>query len=220
MVSPLLQNIKPELESVVFFGTDGGCLDAYFLANEQYTIGVSIFLGDRRLEQVFPNSKHLGGFDRSVDFPEVPFVYQCGNHLNFEYRHLWFERARKFRLKPLSCLSKFAYLHPTSTIGQGSIIYPGAKVMANTKIGKNVIILPNVVINHDSVIGDYSIVNSGAILSGGVQVGYSCYLGSGCLIREGVVIHPNTLVGMGSLVLDNLTEPGVYFGSPARQQFL
>ena len=88
--------------------------------------------------------------------------------------------------------------------------------MTNVTLGENCIILPNTVINHDARIGDFSIVNSACVVNGGVELGHNCYMGSSSSIKENCLISPNITLGMASIVLRNLEQPGIYFGSPAR----
>ena len=205
------------IETVVFFGADGGCLDAINLANETFEIEKSIVLSDKPIDINYQNLEHYGGFDKHPASQGKHFVHQCGNSSNFRRRGLLFNKARNNGLIPLSCISRDAYIHHSSKIGQGSVIYPGVKIMGNVTIGENVIILPNAVVNHDCVIGDYSIINSGSILNGSVILGDNCYVGSGANIKEEVTICDKALIGMGSLVLKNIEEIGLFYGTPARQ---
>lgn len=65
-------------------------------------------------------------------------------------------------------------------------------------------------INHDDIIGDYTCI------AGGVTVGKSCYLGTNCAIKEYVKIGENSLIGMGSVVLNNVSENSVVVGNSAK----
>ena len=117
---------------------------------------------------------------------------------------------------PTTLISSQAYVHKTASIGRGSIIYPGVKIMTNVEIGENCIILPNTVVNHNVRVGDYSIINSACVLNGGVELGHNCYVGSGSSFKENSRVMANTTIGMCSLVLNTLEITGLYFGSPAK----
>lgn len=206
----------------VFFGFDGGCKDAYYLAQENLNIKNrqnNIIFSDKN----FSNKgygKHLGGFSNieKVNLRGYKFIYQCGNVQNHSKRDKWYLKIKKNGLIPQSIISSESYVHNTSKIGKGSIIYPGVCIMRNVEIGENVIILPNTVINHDSIIGDFSIINSGCVINGDVEIGTLNYIGSGTNIRERCKIGDLITIGMGSLIISNLLEKGIYYGSPAKRK--
>jgi len=49
------------------------------------------------------------------------------------------------------------------------------------------------------------------------RIGFGAVIGSSCMILAGVSIAPNTIIGGGSVVVKNITEPGVYVGNPPRR---
>tara|TARA_A100001015_G_C15029878_1_gene732601 strand:+ start:1583 stop:2227 length:645 start_codon:yes stop_codon:yes gene_type:complete len=204
--------------TTLFFGTTGGCLDAFYLFKELYPDDYDIaFLSDNHdINEKVCGVKIVGGFNsiKKLKFKNYNFVYQCGSSINHINRNIWFELAVKNGMKPLKLISRFAYIHETAILGYGSIIYPGVKIMANVKIGSNCIVLPNTVINHDSSIGDYSIINSSCVINGNVNIGSKSFIGSMTSIKERINIISKTTIGMSSVVLSDIQESGVYYGSP------
>ena len=204
-------------EKIVFFGADGGCLDALFLALECYkkSFNNCIVLSDSKVS-IPDGCVHLGGFEKIDNnmLNKAYFVYQCGNVKNHNTRRIWFDKACQVGLKPLSCVSKHAYIHPTAAIGKGVLIYPGVKIMRNVKIGDNVIILPNTIVSHGAEIGSYTMLNNGVIINGDVKIGSSSFIGAGAQIREGVRVGSGISIGMGSLILKSIQNPGIYYGRP------
>ncbi len=203
-----------------FFGTDGGCLDAFHLFKENNPNDENLkFLSDKHnIGEILHNYRVNGPFSsiKNSEFKNSSFVYQCGSALNHIDRNVWFEEAIKNGMVPKTLISKLAYIHSTASIGDGAVVYPGVKIMANVKIGLNCIILPNVVINHDSVIGDFSIINSSCVVNGEVKIGHNTYLGSLSAIKEKINITPKTTIGMFSNVLSDIKEQGLYYGNPAK----
>lgn len=49
-----------------------------------------------------------------------------------------------------------------------------------------------------------------------VTIGDDVVLFAGCIISPGVTIGNGVMVGAGSLILDDLLEPGLYVGTPAK----
>lgn len=218
MVSPLRKYLN--MHKVFFFGTSGGCLDAFYLYKEIF---------DAKTEFVFLSDKHsigeyvsgcpiVGPFNyvTSGAVKGCQFVFQCGSVKNHRKRHVWFRKAIELGMIPTTLISDKAYIHETAFIGRGSIIYPGVKVMRNVTIGENCIILPNAIINHDSLVGDYSIINSSCVLNGKVDLGHNSYIGSSSTIKENIAVPPDTTIGMSSVVLTSPNQKGLYFGAPVR----
>lgn len=204
------------MNRVVFFGGDGGCLDAFFLACELYEIEEKIVLSDDK-SKVPLGAKWGGGFDSCPEFKGCHFVFQCGNVTNHGQRHVWFEFAKKSGLIPLTCISQHAYVHHTAIVGLGSIVYPGTQILTNVKLGDNVVILPNSTVNHDCDIGSFTLINSNCSLNGNIKCGRNSFIGSGSNIREKCSIAAYSTIGIGSLVLESIDEMGLYYGAPARK---
>ncbi len=206
-----------------FFGTSGGCLDAFYLYRENFPKDdqLQILSDEYKPGENFLNFRVKGSFKliQNSEFQHSHFVYQCGSVKNHKERNLWFEKAISHKMIPVTIISHLAYVHHTASIGKGSIIYPGVKVMANVKIGTNCVILPNSVINHDSIVNDFSIINSLCVINGNVNISYNSYIGSMSSIKEGVFIAPKTTIGMSSVVLSDLRETGLYYGSPAKKKY-
>jgi UDP-3-O-[3-hydroxymyristoyl] glucosamine N-acyltransferase len=89
-------------------------------------------------------------------------------------------------------------------------------VFGSTIIKRGVKIDSHVNIGHNSYIGEDSVIALGAIIGGSVKIGRSCMIGLGVTIRNGVSICDNVIVGMGSNVVSNITDSGIYMGSPAK----
>lgn len=102
-------------------------------------------------------------------------------------------------------------------VEMGTVFFDLSVVNSGTKIGKCAIINTNASIDHDCDIGDFVHIAPGATLSGGVRIGNNTMVGAGSTIIENINITDNVLIGAGSTVVKNITEPGLYYGSPARK---
>ena len=83
-------------------------------------------------------------------------------------------------------------------------------------IGNFVQILPNTVISHHSIIDSYSIINGSCLLAGWVHIHENCYVGAATSIRQNINIGSKTLIGMGSLVLNDIPKESIAYGRPAK----
>lgn len=132
-------------------------------------------------------------------------------------------RERIAELIPAGC--EIGYIHhPSKQIlcgairtGGGEIICAGAVITDNVRLGRHVIINLNVTIGHDCTIGDFVTIAPGANISGNVTIGNRCNIGTNAAIREKVTICDDVAIGMGSVILHDITEAGTYVGVPAKR---
>ena len=129
--------------------------------------------------------------------------------------------SRKKIIESLPQETTFAtIIHPTAVvskwveIGEGSIITAGSVLTCDIKIGKHAHINLLTTIGHDCIMGDYFTTAPSANISGHCTFGDCIYFGTNASVRQGIHICNNVTIGMGGVVLKNITEPGVYIGNP------
>lgn len=118
----------------------------------------------------------------------------------------------------------FTHIHPTAqihgqdvVIGEGSIVCAGSIITTNVKIGKHAHINLITTIGHDCIIGDYFTTAPGVQISGNETIGNKVYFGTRSCVKQKMTICDNVVIGMNSGVVKDITEPGVYVGTPARK---
>ena len=92
----------------------------------------------------------------------------------------------------------------------------GAVLAARVKLGISVIVNTSASLDHETIVGDGSHIGPGATLAGCVNIGKNCFIGAGAVIGSRVNIGSNTIIGAGSLVLKDIPDNVVAYGSPAR----
>ncbi len=112
-------------------------------------------------------------------------------------------------------VDKTAAIASDAVIGEGSFIGKNSVVNSKAHIGKMTIINSGSIIEHDCVIDDYTHIAIGAALCGEAHIGRSCMIGSNATILQTLSITDNVIVGAGSVVTRNITNPGTYIGIPA-----
>ena len=114
-------------------------------------------------------------------------------------------------------VSKHAIVSKHSFIGEGSIVMHQALVNIESRIGNNCIINNKSLVEHNSIVGDHSHISTGAIINGDCVIGNSVFVGSNSVLSQGIHVTDNVIIGAGSVVVKNITEPGVYAGNPAKK---
>lgn len=115
-------------------------------------------------------------------------------------------------------------------------IHPNATIATNVQIGTGSVVMANAVINTKSIIGNHCIINTGSIiehdnrimdfvhispnvtLAGGVEIGEKSWIGMGSNIIQEITIGKDTIVGAGSLVLNDIADNTKVFGVPCKKE--
>lgn len=105
---------------------------------------------------------------------------------------------------------------PFLKIGQGSIVTAGCILTCDIEIGEHSHINLNTTLTHDLKAGNYFTTAPGVNVSGNCHFGDCVYLGTNAAVKQGISICDNVTIGMGAIVVKNITEPGVYIGNPAK----
>lgn len=109
-----------------------------------------------------------------------------------------------------------AWISPDSSLGEGSIIYPGVMIDINVNVGSHVFINKNATIGHDTVIEDYVTISPGVNIGGNVVIGRGCDLGINSCTVQGVGIGEWSVIGAGAAVTSEIPANVVAVGVPAR----
>jgi sugar O-acyltransferase (sialic acid O-acetyltransferase NeuD family) len=102
-------------------------------------------------------------------------------------------------------------------IGEGSFICAGVIITTNVKIGKHVQLNLLTTVGHDTIIGDFFTSAPDVNISGNVEIGDFVYMGTNSTIKEKIKITDNVIIGMNCGVVSDITESGVYVGTPNKK---
>ena len=118
----------------------------------------------------------------------------------------------------------FSFAHPTALIldknvkiGKGSFIGANTILTTNISIGDHCILNRSNHVGHDTVVGDYVSMMPGSIISGNCLIGNKVYVGTNSSVREKITICDDVILGLNSGVIKNITEAGVYGGTPCKK---
>jgi acetyltransferase EpsM len=119
---------------------------------------------------------------------------------------------------------RFASLiHPTAIIpkgfvslGKGVLIAPLAQLSPDSTLSDNCLMLANSFLGHDSYMDRFAHLATNSVVGANVHVGKAVHVGSNATVREKVTIGDYSLVGAGSVVLNDVPENAVVVGNPAK----
>jgi sugar O-acyltransferase (sialic acid O-acetyltransferase NeuD family) len=102
-------------------------------------------------------------------------------------------------------------------IGEGSIICAGTIITTNIKLGKHTQLNLQTTIGHDSEVGDYFTTAPGVRISGNSIIGDCVYFGTNSSNKEKTKICDDAVIGLNCGVINDITKPGTYVGTPAKK---
>jgi sugar O-acyltransferase (sialic acid O-acetyltransferase NeuD family) len=109
-----------------------------------------------------------------------------------------------------------ACVHPSSRVGDGTLVAAGVVIQPDVRIGSHAIINTGSTVDHDCSIGSFVHIAPGTHLAGDVSVGEGTLVGVGSSFIPGMSVGEWAVVGAGSVVVEDLPPHSVAAGVPAR----
>lgn len=127
------------------------------------------------------------------------------------------------RIKEIASTFQFINaIHPSSTVGKnvkmgvGNVLVAGARVNADAIIGDHCILNTNSSLGHEGIMKNYSSLSSNATIGGGAVIGECSIVALSATVLHNRKIGEHTVIGSGSLVVKDIPENVVAFGSPSK----
>ena len=141
-------------------------------------------------------------------------------------------------------IGSFCIIEEGVEIGDNTVIKNYVELRSGTVIGKNCYIDSRVSSSGKNIVGDNVTIRYDTILArgvavgdntyicprvmtnnldkaqdahGGAKIGSDCFIGTNAVLQHGITICSETIVGSMSFVNKNITEQGVYVGTPAKK---
>lgn len=102
-------------------------------------------------------------------------------------------------------------------VGEGSILCAGCVLTCQISIGRHCHFNLNTTVGHDCTFGDFCTVAPGTNISGNCTFGRRVDVGTQAAFRQQLRICDDAVVGMGTVVVRDIIEPGTYVGVPAKK---
>lgn len=115
-----------------------------------------------------------------------------------------------------SCIHSSAVIMDKGKLGVGAIVFPLVYISRNSRIGRHSVIMPGAVIGHDVIIGDAFTASPNVSIGGFACIGNRVLCGLSACIRDRISVADDVTIGMGAVVVRDISRTGVYTGNPAR----
>ena len=214
---------------VLIFGTAGAAKDIYYWikASNEYGTGdilkvVGFIENDPAMKgQTIFAGQTVIGTDEEVadiikDYDEIGMVVPFGSPY---VRQRIVEELKGFdnAVFPNIIHPTVIYDKDAGTMGEGNHIGPGVVIESEYTFGDFNYVSGAVELGHDMKMGDYNSINPSAATAGNVVFGNRSMLGlNACVIQE-LHVGDDIVIGAGAVVTQNLSEPGIYAGVPAKK---
>lgn len=173
-----------------------------------------IFIDDGQTESEVNGAKVYSYDDAIEDFgDELEISVGVGEPAT---REKLFSKLDAAGIKVATLIHPDVHIPDTTSIGRGVTIQMGCYISCNVSIEDYVYIQPHANISHDDVLKKGCMISGMCNLSGGVEVGEFAYIGISACVREYHSIGNNSVIGMGSVVCENIPDGVVALGSPAK----
>lgn len=191
---------------------------AYYCNNNGYH--VLGFYDDFQKEQTICGFPLLGKLkDIQDDFAAGKFdALLCGiGYKHFDFREKVYELYNKrYGIPFATIIDKSCHVDSTAVIGSGTIIFPGVLIDKGVVIEENVLLNVCVTIAHDSRVESHSFLSPRVAMAGFSTIGKRCMIGINSTIIDNITIADDIRIGGGAVVINSLSESGLYVGVPAK----
>ena len=125
------------------------------------------------------------------------------------------ETLNKAGVKTLSYIDPSTVLGGKNQLGPGTIIFPNCYLGYQTDTEVGSMIQSGSLIEHHSVVGNFVNINPRLTTGGFVKIEDFAQINIAVDISNRIVIGRQSIIGAGSLVLENCDSQSLYYGRPA-----
>ncbi|GAA3951479.1 acetyltransferase [Hymenobacter algoricola] len=210
-------HIKPQRVAIIGSGALGQQI-AQHLKQSAGWLAVGFFDDFAPAGTVTPHGPVLG------TVPDVRESFRQGHFdsllMGIGYNHLAARQQLFEQLAgqvPFACfVHPAAYVDASASVAPGCFVSPGCILDLNVRVGPNTFLYPGCILAHDTTLAGHSFLAPAVRLAGHVLVEPRCFLGIGTTIIDNSRIGPDVRTGAGTTVVRDLTQPGLYVGTPAK----
>lgn len=131
-------------------------------------------------------------------------------------RKKFYHRLKKLGASFATAVHVSSHLETDVVIGDNVFIGPQATINVGAVIGNNTFINTRCIVEHDNVLADHVHLAPGVMTGGGARIGQGTFVGLGAKINDHVVIGAETIIGSGTVVINDIPSRVTAVGVPAK----
>lgn len=208
------------MKNIVIFGASGHgsvVLDILECEGIYHPVGF--------LDSFKPKGTKMNGYEVLGDSYDLPYLMEAFDIIGgiVAIGDNWIRKTIVNRI--LEIIPDFTFVsavHPSASIGkdvhvgQGTVIMPGAIINANSRVSQHCILNTSASLGHDGYLAEYSSLAPQVATGGNFNLGMCSAISIGANVVENVNVGRHAVVGAGSLVLNDVPDHTIAYGSPAR----
>ncbi len=155
----------------------------------------------------------LPAFEDYLADNEVTAVIGHGNNSKRKTLLEWLEErnvATRNAVHPSAIISPDVEIDTLTTVSAGAVIITGSR------IGKAVIVNTAATVDHDCTVGDFAQLAPGSHLGGRVTIEPGAFVGIGAVVIQNLTVGSAAVVGAGAAVVRDTPPDTLVLGVPAR----
>lgn len=131
-------------------------------------------------------------------------------------------RVDRFKKLNIPKEANASCIHPTATvaadvkIGEGVLINQNVLLQVGCDIKNYVHVYSNSLVGHDAIVNNYCTIAAHSIVGGRALLSEGVHTGLNCSIREDIKIEQYAILGMGSVVINDVDSFSIVAGNPAK----
>jgi sugar O-acyltransferase (sialic acid O-acetyltransferase NeuD family) len=141
-------------------------------------------------------------------------VAVCG--LSTTRRDRFVEQVRSLGLRFATVIHQTAFVPPSATVGEGSIVSANTTIGSYAVIGDHVFVSRGSIVGHNTVLEDYVTVSPGAQIAGMCRVEEAAWISIGAVVIDRITVGAHSVVGAGAVVVRDVPAHTQVVGVPAR----
>lgn len=171
---------------------------------------------DKRLhKKLIHNYKVLGGVEwfSTKSAKNVKCVIAIGNG---KIRKEIVKKLEKKGVEFVTIIHPSVIMSKSVRIGKGTIIQAGSVLTVDVEIGKHCRIDTNCTIAHNCILDDFVDLSPGVHINGNNSIHIGTWIGSGTVTREKITIGKWSVIGAGTVLIDNVPSFSLFVGVPGK----
>jgi UDP-N-acetylbacillosamine N-acetyltransferase len=203
----------------IVVGTGGHCrvlLSLLASCGEHDVLGI-VDLTQSCVGEVIMGVKVIGSASSLREFrmrKELDIFLAIGDNAT---RREWWHKVQDWGLALPNLVSPQALVDPNAHLGNSNVVCARAFIGPEVLLGDNNLINTAAVLEHEVRLGSHCHLGPLSIVAGRSQIGDGCFIGAGATVINRIELSSDITIGAGATVVQNIMNPGVYIGVPARK---